>query len=135
MVSDHLFVYLELYFWMLILKNLNQKGKDEKVINRFCMDLAKYYSKNYISKDLIEIIKDCFIQFSKMYVKIEEIDIMPNKYYNAFKTSAYTYGAIKRYIAPDNNWPLKMRVGSSKKEIDCYTDLYFFSYLEENLYN
>lgn len=131
-VKKNVFFYLELYFWMLILKNLNQKGKDEKIINRFCMDLAKYYSKNYISKDLIEIIKDCFIQFSKMYVKIEEIDIMPNKYYNAFKSSAYTYGAIKRYIAPDNNWPLKMRVGSSKKEIDCYTDLYFFSYLEEN---
>lgn len=131
-VKKNVFFYLELYFWMLILKNLNQKGKDEKIINRFCMDLAKYYSKNYISKDLIEIIKDCFIQFSKMYVKIEEIDIMPNKYYNAFKSSAYTYRAIKRYIAPDNNWPLKMRVGSSKKEIDCYTDLYFFSYLEEN---
>lgn len=130
-VKKNIFYYLELYFWMIVLKNLNQKGKDEKLINTFCMSLAKYYTESYFSKDLIEIIKDCFIQFGKMYLKIEEIDIMPNKYYNAFKSSDYTSGAIKRYIAPDNNWPLKMRVGKCKKEIDCYTDLYFFSYLEE----
>ena len=38
-------------------------------------------NKNFYSKDLIEIIKDCFKQFGKMYLKIEETDILPDEYY------------------------------------------------------
>ena len=130
-IKKNISYYLELYFWMMIIKNLNQSEKDKEIIKDFCSGLGKLYTKNFYSKDLIEIIKDCFRQFCKMYLRIEETDTIPNEYYTVFKSSDYTYGAIQRYISPDNNWPVKMLKTYATKDIDCYTDLYFFSYLED----
>lgn len=129
-IKKNISYYLELYFWMMIIKNLNQNEKDKEIIKDFCSGLGKLYTKNFYSKDLIEIIKDCFKQFGKMYLKIEETDILPDEYYTVFEASDYTYGSIQRYILPDNNWPIKMLKTYAAKDIDCYTDLYFFSYLE-----
>lgn len=130
-IKKNISYYLELYFWMMIIKNLNQNEKDKEIIKDFCSGLGKLYTKNFYSKDLIEIIKDCFKQFGKMYLKIEETDILPDEYYTVFEASDYTYGSIQRYILPDNNWPIKMLKTYAAKDIDCYTDLYFFSYLED----
>lgn len=130
-IKKNISYYLELYFWMMIIKNLNQNEKDKEILKDFCSGLGKLYTKNFYSKDLIEIIKDCFKQFGKMYLKIEETDILPDEYYTVFEASDYTYGSIQRYILPDNNWPIKMLKTYAAKDIDCYTDLYFFSYLED----
>lgn len=129
-VKDAAELYLELYFWMSLIKKENQSQNTAPFWDAFIRQLELYYSNQFYLDSLKEIVRDCFRQFAKMYVSVEDLETKPEQYYEIYSCDDYTYGAILRYVSPDNNWPIKYSKAYAGRDQDFYTDLNLFRFME-----
>ena len=109
------------------------------------------------------MIEDCFLQFTKMYQKIEDFVYFPDAYYQQYENAKrekifvdrngedltggkkysneseeYYYKALTRYLDAELYRPLPMRITESNQSesdvgIDAYTDLYLFYLMDREI--
>lgn len=122
------------------------------------------YEKGYLElPELRCMIEDCFLQFTKMYQKIEDFVYFPDAYYQQYENAKrekifvdrngedltggkkysneseeYYYKALTRYLDAELYRPLAMRITESNQSesdvgIDAYTDLYLFYLMDREI--
>ena len=113
-------LYLQLTLFMELWKRCNQG----RCSGRCLAKKAKKEWKNLDKEkdEVQELVADSWKQFERMYLDIRKIESNPEKYYQQFKMSDYTYGCIMRFVSSDNYVPV---LGRKENEtgIDAFTDL------------
>lgn len=111
-------LYLQLMIFMELWKRCNQ----DRCSNSCLVKKAKKEWKNLYkeSDEAKELVADSWKQFEHMYLDIRKIVSNPEKYYQQFKTSDYTYGCIRRFVSTDNYIPV---LGRKETGVDAFTDL------------
>lgn len=113
-----------LYLQMMIFMELWKRCNQDRCSSRCLVKKAKkeWKSLDKETDEVQELVADSWKQFERMYLDIRKIESNPEKYYQQFKATDYTYGCIMRFVSVDNYIPV---LGRKENEtgIDAFTDL------------
>lgn len=113
-------LYLQLMIFMELWKRCNQDRCSGSCLAKKAKKEWKILDKE--KDEVQELVADSWKQFERMYLEIRKMESNPEKYYQQFKATDYTYGCIMRFVSADNYIPV---LGRKENEtgIDAFTDL------------
>lgn len=139
-------VYLWLYICQEFFKRSNMEKKED--VEKTILDIGKRMSEEYSKYPELQcMVEDCFLQFSRMYTKIEGKESYPSAYYQQYangkrkqflyggwedESEEYYYTAVLRYIDSEQYVPFLERDAKSFY-LDAYTDLYLFQLIHKEI--
>ena len=127
-VTSYMKRAVEFYICILIFMELHMRyNQKQEVPGDYFNEQEKEYLLNDreqdYNEDLRGLVRDCIKQFAALYQDITRLDLNPSSYYKQYVSDSYTYGCIKRFLAPERYMPVTKR---DNKTLDGYTDLALF---------